>query len=86
MEFWMAAAASVYSSFGSCATRTNIASSNKDNTFTISHIVDLFDSLVTTTSCLLFILSLGLQFHQVFISKIVLLHRGEFTEVVLLQI
>ena len=52
--------------YRSYAPKTNSASSDKENPLAIFCIMNLFRSSVTS----LFILSLGLQFHQVFINKL----------------
>ena len=49
----MAAATFVYhSTFGTCASKTNSASSNKEDPLVISYVVNLFSSSVTSSSCL----------------------------------
>ena len=64
----MAAATFLYCSvFWPCASKTNNTPSNKENYLAISCILNLFSHLFFLLS--LFILSLGLQFHGVFISK-----------------
>lgn len=65
-----AAAFACCSALGSCASRANSATSNKERPLAVSHVMNLFGSLVSSSSFGLFVLSLGLQFHQVFISKL----------------
>ena len=66
-----------YIPFRSSATKTNSASSSKENPLAISCIVNLqFFRYFFLLS--LFVLSLGLQSRQVFISKPLLLHNKEF--------
>ena len=75
----MTAAAFAYcSTLGSRASRANSATSNKERPLAVSHVMNLFGSLVSSSSSSgLFVLSLGLQFHQVFISK---LHKVKCTK------
>ena len=62
----MTAAAFAYcSTLGSRASRANSATSNKERPLAVSHVMNLFGSLVSSSSSSgLFVLSLGLQFHQ----------------------
>ena len=63
----------------------NSAFSNKENPLAICCVVNLTRSSLTYSSGLS-VLSLAFQFHQVFISELLVLHSKEFNEVILLQI
>ena len=79
----MAAAIFVYhSTFRSCASKTNSASAKKIPLHILPCESPQFFSYFFLLS--LFALSLGLQFHQVFLTKRLVSQRKEFSEVVLL--
>ena len=60
------------------------ASSNRENPLAISCVVNFFSYFFFLLSP--FVLSLGLQFHQVFLSKLLVLHSKKFNKDILLQI